>query len=260
LTRPCPAGFACPPRTKIDRKRPKKGSNDDWRHPDDPDAKITKMKDGRTHLAHKAEHAVDMESGAVVAVTLHGADKGDTTTLYGTLEKAAENLGQLAADPRTGACLHETILEEVVADKGYHSNETLRSLAEFGIRSYVSEPARGRRRWEGKEEAQAAVYGNRRRIKEQRGKELLRQRSELLERPFAHCYETGGMRRVHLRGRENIWKRLLVHVAGFNLGLVMRRLESGHAAQPAEPGRAGLGRPIGPHPGSKWLAVALGTP
>ena len=209
---------------KIDRDRPSKGSNGDWQHPGDPEAKITKMKDGRTHLAHKAEHAVDLEMGAVVAVTLQAADKGDTTTLYETLEKAAENLGELAGDARTAACLHETILEEVVADKGYHSNETLQSLAELEIRSYVSEPARGRRRWRGREEEQAAVYGNRRRIRGRRGKALLRRRGELVERPFAHCYETGGMRRVHLRGRENIWKRLLVHVAGYNLGLVMRRL------------------------------------
>ena len=116
-------------------------------------------------------------------------------------------------------------MEEVVADKGYHSNDTLRDFGEVGIRSYVSEPRReGDRNWKGKEAEREAVYANRRRIRGRRGKALLRKRGELLERPFAHCYETGAMRRTHLRGHENILKRLLVHVAGFNLGLVMRSL------------------------------------
>ncbi len=198
---------------KLDRKRPHKGSNDEWRHPHDPDARITKMKDGRTHLAHKAEHAVDMETGAVVAVTLQGADIGDTTTLMTTLAAAAENLPEDTPAP----------IREVVADKGYHSNETASALAQIGIRSYLSEPARGRRKWEGKDVERDAVYANRRRIRGLRGRRLMRRRGELVERPFAHCYETGHMRRTHLRGHSNILKRLLIHVAGGNLALLMRR-------------------------------------
>ena len=110
------------------------------------------------------------------------------------------------------------------ANKGYHSNGTLTALADAEVRTYISEPDRGQRNWKGKPEAQAAVYGNRRRIRGEHGKELLRRRGELVERSFAHAYETGGMRRVHLRGRENILKRVLIHLGGFNLSLVMRQL------------------------------------
>ena len=199
---------------KLDRERPKKGSNQDWEHPHDPDARITKMKDGSTHLAHKAEHAVDLETGAVVAVTLQAADQGDTQTLLDTLAHASENVMDLPGE--------RPPMQEVVTDKGYHCNETVSVLAECGVRSYIPEPKRGRRKWGEKQTAQHAVYANRRRIRGERGKRLLRRRGELLERPFAHCYETGAMRRTHLRGRENILKRLLVHVAACNLGLVMR--------------------------------------
>jgi transposase len=207
---------------KLDRGRPHKGSNDEWEHPDDPDAKITKMKDGRTHLAHKVEHAVDMESGAVLAVTLQAANAGDTTTFETTLIVVAEQIEQLAAAPETANTISDQAMSEVVTDKGYHSNEKLVDLQELGIRTYISEPRRGRRNWINKTVERDAVYANRRRIRGARGKHLLKQRGMMLERPFAHCYETGGMRRVHLRGRENILKRLLVHVAGFNLGLVLR--------------------------------------
>jgi transposase len=210
---------------QIDRQRPKKGSNQDWYNPNDPDAKITKMKDGRTHLAHKAEHAVDLETGAVLAVTLQGADQGDTMTLQATLCETVNNLAQVQQDPQAGEGLHPEAMEEVVADKGYHSNETIRALQEQEIRSYVSEPRyRGRRHWKDLGTEQRAVYANRRRIRGVRGKRLLRKRGELLERPFAHCYETGGMRRTHLRTHARILKRLLIHVAGCNLGLVMRTL------------------------------------
>jgi transposase len=214
------SGIATPTRedlAKIDKKRKKKGSNDDWQHPDDPDASITKMKDGRTHLAHKAEHAVDLKCGAIVAVTLQRADAGDTQTIQDTLVAAVEQLEATVGLPADAPL-------EVVTDKGYHSNDVVTDLTALGVRTYISEPARGRRRWRGRAAAQRAVYANRRRIKGPRGQALRRQRGERLERTFAHAYETGGMRRTHLRGHRNILKRLLVHAGGFNLGLVMRTL------------------------------------
>jgi len=207
---------------KLDRERPKKGSNEEWEHPDDPDAKIAKMKDGSTHLAHKAEHAVDMETGAVLALTLQDANAGDTTTIQETLIAVAEQMERLTAEPETADQIAENWLSEVVTDKGYHSNNKMVDLKELGIRSYVSEPKRGRRKWIGKSAERDAVYANRRRIRGHRGKALLRRRGLMLERPFAHCYETGAMRRIHLRGRENILKRLFIHVGGFNLSLVLR--------------------------------------
>jgi transposase len=201
---------------RLDRKRKKKGSNDDWTHPHDPDAKITKMKDHRTHLAHKAEQAVDLETGAVVAVTVQDADEGDTATSIETLIEAAEHIETVVPD-RDGP-------EEVVADKGYHSNQELVDLEAVGLRSYISEPDRGRRQWAANPEARDAVYRNRRRIRGVRGKRLLRQRGERVERPFAHLYETGRLRRVYLRGHTNIRKRVLLHTAALNLGLLMRTL------------------------------------
>jgi transposase len=198
---------------RLDRKRKKKGSNQQWKHPQDPDARITKMKDGRTHLAYKAEHAVDLSSGAVLAVTLQPADAGDTTTIQKTLEEAQSATQSI--NPRG--------VEELAADKGYHSGEVLRQLQQQGVRSYIPEPDRGRRCWEGKRAEQKRVYANRRRVRGTRSQRLQKKRGELTERSFAHAYETGGMRRVHLRGRENILKRLVVHVGAFNLGLVMRK-------------------------------------
>lgn len=220
------SGIATPTReqmARLDRKRAHKGSNEEWKHPQDPDARITKMKDGRTHLAHKVEHAVDLTSGAVVAVNLAPGDAGDTATVGETVCEAGEQITTVASATQSESVNPEGP-QEVVLDKGYHSNEVLVQLAGWEVRSYASEPERGRRRWEGKPEEQAAVYANRRRIRGERGKRLLRQRGEKLERSFAHVYETGGMRRVHLRQHPNILKRLLVHVAAFNLGLVMRQL------------------------------------
>src|SRR5947199_46268 len=133
------SGIATPRRedlARLDRKRKKRTSNKEWKSPADEDARIAKMKDGRTHLAHKAEHAVDLDTGAVLAVTLQGADKGDTTRLDATLSEAGM----------------------------------------------------------------------------------------AVERSFAHCYETGAMRRCHLRGQENILKRQLIHVGAFNLSLILRKL------------------------------------
>jgi transposase len=205
---------------RIDRKRKKKGSNDDWTHPHDPDAKITKMKDGRTHLAHKAEHAIDLETGAIVGVTVQGADEGDTTTIQETLPEAAEQLEAVAAVTDDAVAM----IEEVVADKGYHSRTTVHGLEMLEIRTYISEPERGPQSWIDQEAERDAVYANRRRIRGDRGKRLLRKRGELLERPCAHLYETGGLRRAHVRGHENVLKRLLVHAGAFNLGLWMRTL------------------------------------
>ncbi len=215
---------------KVDKKRKNKASNDDWEHPHDPDAKVAKMKDGSTHLAHKAEHAVDLGEdghGAVLAVVLHGADEGDTSTLVPTINQASENLRAVVDDARVADKVDDDWASEVATDKGYHSNDTMVDLAEMEIRGYVPEPDRshlGQRDWAGKPEAQREVYANRRRMKGDRAKRLMKRRGELIERSFAHCYETGGMRRVHLRGRENILKRLLVHTGGFNLSLVMRKL------------------------------------
>jgi transposase len=226
------SGIATPTRedlARIDRTRPKKGSNEEWESPSDPDARITKMKDGTTHLAHKAEHAVDMDSGAVIAVTVQAADQGDTTTMTETLAKAGESVAQLVEreaektrDEKPQVNVNG--IEEVVADKGYHSSATLIGLEQVPVRSYIPEPKRGRRKWAGKEAEQAAVYGNRRRVQGTHGKGLQRKRGELIERSFAHCYDTGGMRRVHLRGRENVLKRQLIHVGAFNLSLIFRAL------------------------------------
>jgi transposase len=144
----------------LDRKWKKKTSNTDWPHPGDPDVKVAKMKDGRTHLALKAEHAVDLETGALVAVTLQGADAGDTATIIETAIAAATQIEDAQADatePQT--------LAEVVADKGYHSDRTMVDLDAFGLRSYIAEPDRGHRIWSGAPPAQAPLNGNRRRIR-----------------------------------------------------------------------------------------------
>jgi transposase len=212
------AGIENPTREQLarfDRKRKKKGSNEEWKHPKDPDARITKMKDGRTHLAYKAEHAVDLASGAVLAVTVQAANEGDTTTIQTTLEETQSVVTKL---------VDENGIQEVVADKGYHSSAVLGHLEEQQIRSYIPEPDRGQRHWEGKESEQKRVYRNRRRLRREKSKRLQRRRGELTERSFAHLYDTGGMRRVYLRGRDNILKRVLVQAGAFNLGLVMRNL------------------------------------
>jgi transposase len=209
---------------KLDKTRKNKASNDDWENPHDPDAKITKMKDGRTHLAHKSEHAVDMDSGAILAVTLQPADRGDTTSIEETLRVTADTVVDLMVDDALSAQECEQAMGKVVADKGYHSNDVLTGPARMVERTYIAEPDRGRRNWEGNKTAQAAVYANRRRFRGARGRRLMRKRGELIERSFAHCYDTGGMRRTHLRGHENILKRLLIHVAGFNLSLILRKV------------------------------------
>ena len=189
---------------------------------------IVRRDTGQTYqefLLQLAEHAVDMETGAVVAVTVQPADAGDTQTVQETLERASEHIGIVAeaVNPAVEAeMVNANGPVEVVTDKGYHSREVVRKIGEAGIRTYISEPNRGAQSWIDQSAEQRAVYGNRRRVKGERGAKLQRQRGERLERINAHLYETGGMRRVHLRGRDNILKRLLIHICGLNLGLLMR--------------------------------------
>ena len=205
------SGVATPSLAELaafDRQRKGKTlSNKEWESPSDPDARVAKMKNGTTHLAHKAEHAVDLESGALVAVTLQAADQGDTATLGETLEEVAAQ-GEAP--------------EQVVADKGYYSDATLERLAAAGQEAHIPEIDRGERKWEGREELEQLVAENRERVSSAEGKQLQKLRTEKVERSMAHMYETGAMRRLHLRGRENILKRLLVHASGFNLGVLMR--------------------------------------
>jgi transposase len=205
---------------RIDRKRKNKASNADWVNPNDSGARITKMKDGRTHLAYKGEHAVDLDTGAIIAVTVQAADTGDTKSLPVTLAQAETSLVAIReeaaaqARPKSG-------IEEVVTDKGYHSDEVLQQCADKGIRTYISEPKRNRR-WKGKSAQKKATYGNRRRIRGKRGKALLRKRGELVERPFAHRLDRGRLRRLHVRGTVNVYKQELLLSAAQNLGLLMR--------------------------------------
>ena len=211
---------------RMDRKRKKKTSNEDWESPSDGDAEITKLKDGRTALAYKAENAVDMETGAIVAVTTHGGAAADTATVEGTVIEAGAAVAELVtAEPPEGKYqVHPGGVEEVVADKGYHSNEVVIGLSELGVRTYIAEPDRRRRNWEGKQAEKEAVYGNRRRIRGERGKRMQRQRGEKIERNFGHQFDTGGMDRLYVRGIENVHKKLLVQAAACNLALLMRSI------------------------------------
>jgi transposase len=168
-----------------------------------------------------------METGAILAVTLHGADEGDTATIQETVAEAGERITNVVADVDNKEAVKQVSAEgprEVVTDKGYHSRAVVNELTGWGIRTYCSEPNRGRQRWLGQEAEQQAVYENRRRIRGKRGRRLLRQRGEKLERWNQHLYDRGGMRRLHLRGRDNILKRLVVHSGAANLGLLMRKL------------------------------------
>jgi transposase len=211
---------------RLDRERPRKGSNQEWVNPHDPEAEITKMKDGRTHLAYKAEQAVDLDTGAIVAVTTHGGATADSESIRETLPAAGEAVAEQipTATPEGEYKVQAHGVEEVVTDKGYCSGAVLADMAEMGVRSYVSEPKQRRRKWAGKQDQQTAVYANRRRVRGERGKALLRRRGEKLERPFAHQYETGGLRRMYVRGRENVFKRVLLQAAACNLALILRSL------------------------------------
>ena len=211
---------------RLDRRRKKKGSNVEWANPHDPEAQITRMKDGRTALAYKAEHAVDMDTGAIVAVTTHGGAVGDTTSVGETLPAAGEAVAEHIAEPTTNGKFEVNAkgVEELVADKGYHSGDVLVDLRGLEVRAYIAEPDRGRRKWAGKQEQQTAVYRNRQRISGNRGKQLLRRRGERVERTFAHAYETGALRRLHVRGKQNVQKKLLLQAAACNLALLLRKM------------------------------------
>jgi transposase len=219
---------------RIDRNRKgKKLSNEEWTSKTDPEAKIAKMKDGRTHLAYKPEHAVDLDTGVIVAAVLHPADEGDTTTIEGTLTAAENNLAQISAAPTTDKP------SELVADKGYHSRAVLKDLDGGAWKTRIAEPKQpGFSRWRGDDEARAAVYANRTRLGSKVGKQAMRLRAEIVERSFAHNLDRGGMRRTWLRRRENVHKRYLVHVAGHNLGILMRLLIG--AGTPREAAAGGL--------------------
>jgi transposase len=205
---------------RLDRARTgKKLSNEEWVSKTDPQAKIAKLKDGRTHLAYKPEHAVDLDTGIIVAAVLHPADQGDTTTIAGTLTAVENNLAQMSAAPT------KQKPSELVADKGYHSRAVLKTLDAGGWKTRIAEPKQsGFSRWHGDDKARAVVYANRIRLGSMIGKQAMRRRAEIVERSFAHNLDRGGMRRTWLRGRENVHKRYLVHVAGHNLGILMRWL------------------------------------
>jgi len=200
------------------RRKDKKVSNHQWQNPHDPEAKITKMKDGRTHLAYKAEHVVDLKTAAILAAEVYAADRADTATFVPSLEQAQEHVDATESG---------RLIEKAAADKGYHVADTLLACGELdllGVKTYIPEPA-GRRRWTDKtEEQKAAVLQNRARTQRAYGNRLQRKRSELVERSFAHVCETGGGRRTWLRGLENVRKRHLIAAATHNLGLILRKL------------------------------------
>jgi transposase len=218
---------------RFDKKRKnKKCSNEEWVSKSDPEAEITQLKDGRTHLAYKAEHVVDLESEFVLAARVLPGASGDAETLADTVMTAQGHLGRaatLSAEPRTekqaeDAALAGPILKEVAADSGYHKDATLELLKGLGVRTYIVERDQ-RRVWRDKPEAhKRATLANRRRVKRRKGRRLQRRRSEVVERTFAHLCETGGARRTWLRGLENVQKRYLMHAAARNLSLVMRKL------------------------------------
>jgi len=207
---------------RMDRKRPKKMSNQDWVSPSDAEAEITRLKDGRTALAFKIENAVDMETGAIVAVTTHGGAAADTETVATTVIEAAVAVAEVAGEQAPE--VHAEGVQEVVGDKGYHSNEVVRSMTEMKVRTYIAEPERGSRKWEGKAAEKAAVYANRRRVRGPRGKQLQHRRGERIERNFAHQFDTGGMDRLWVRGKGNVHKKVLLQAAACNLALLMRSL------------------------------------
>jgi transposase len=203
---------------RFDKNRPdKKVSNEEWQSKTDADSRIAKMKDGTTHLAYKAEHVVDLDSEFVLSATITSANHSDQETLVDSVMQAQMNLEAAGS---------ETKIEEVAADKGYHKASTLELADDLDFRTYVPEPKRRYKyRWTDKPAGQQkATYANRRRVRGQKSKRLQRERSEKVERTFAHVCETGGARRTWLRGQEKVNKRYLLQVAARNLGLMMRKL------------------------------------
>ncbi len=203
---------------RFDKKRKnKKVSNEEWVSPNDPEAKITRMKDGTTHLAYKAEHVVDLDSDVIVAAEIRPGTDGDAQTLADSVMKAQANLTAIG---------HEQRIEEVVADKGYHSADALELCQHLHLRTYIPEPKRKSDwTWTDKTpEHERAVLENRRRMQRDKGKRLQKARSELCERSFAHVCESGGMRWTWLKGLVETTKRYLVAVAAHNLGRVLFKL------------------------------------
>jgi len=202
---------------RLDRGRTdKKVSNQQWKSPSDPDSRIAKMKDGRTHLAYKAEHAVDVVTEAIVATTVTFADKSDPSSGTNTLVLAEANL-VLAGSA--------VVMEEAVMDKGYHDNRLLVDLMERGIRTYIPERRQKSRCWTDKSaEYEKAFRANHRRVRGTKGRQLNRWRSERCERTFAHVCETGGGRRTWLRGQTNVSKAHTFKCAAYNLGLLLRKV------------------------------------
>jgi transposase len=203
---------------RFDRARKNKTlSNADWVSPTDPEARIARMKDGTTHLAYKPEHAVDLDTGVIVAARIHPADQGDTQTLAATLEQAEAmlDLVGLAPTPETPA--------EMIADTGYHSREGLKALQDSAWKSRISEKEqKAFARWHGDAAARRAVYNNRARLKSTVARQAFKLRAEKVERSFAFILDIGGLRRTWLRGAGNVEKRYLIQVAAHNLGLVIR--------------------------------------
>ena len=247
------SGVATPTAAELkqfDRQRKgKRLSNAEWASPTDPEARITRMQDGRTRLAYKPEHAVDLDTEAIVAAVIHPADQGDTTTIEGTLEAATRGLDAAGLAP----------CAELIADKGYHSRAVLKALDGGPWQTRIAEPKpKEIQRWRGDLDARRAVYGNRARLRSGLGKEALALRAEKVERSFALTLDRGGLRRSHLRGRENLQKRYFVHVAGYNLGLVMRQLIG--AGTPKELAARGAGLLWLLHPDTGLLLVLILPP
>jgi transposase len=200
---------------RFDKDRKKKGSNQEWQSPSDPDSRIAKMKDKRTHLAYKAEHVVDLDSEFVLAAPVYTADQGDQATLLGSIWAAQINLVLAGSEQE---------IEEAVADKGYHKAQTLADCEGCHTRTYIPEPKGRRYKTDNDPKRRRAVKANRRRIKTAKSKRLQKRRSEVVERSFAHVCETGGARRTWLRGLADVAKRYAIQVAAYNLALLMRKL------------------------------------
>jgi transposase len=198
-------------------RKNKRVSNQEWVSGTDPESRITQMKDGRTHLAYKAEHVVDLKSDLVLGAAIYEADRADTQTLVDSVVEASINLSAAGCS---------TPIEEVAADKGYHAAATLECCDAYSFRTYIPEPKRNHAlRWMDKpSEYQRCVYNNRRRVRRGKSKALQRLRSERCERTFAHICETGGMRRTWLRGLEDVTKRYRIAAAAHNLGRILRKL------------------------------------